>query len=194
MHFLARFILTGIFLLAIPAPLLAATTVVIDAGHGGHDRGGIPYQKYSEKEFALDVAKRVESRLRSRGFKTVMTRSSDYFVPLRTRCSIANSRGDIFISIHFNSAKNRDASGIETYYYGYRSGSLASSIHNSVLRATGAPDRHIRKRGFYVLRNTRTRAVLCELGFLTNAGEGKKCSSSSYRQKLADAIAKAVPR
>jgi N-acetylmuramoyl-L-alanine amidase len=179
-------------LLAVPA--MAKPVVVIDAGHGGHDRGGMPGQRVPEKGYCLDVAKRLESALKSAGYRTVMTRRSDVFVTLGTRCAIANQYGNaIFISIHFNGASNPDASGIETYYCsGRASAALASAIHRQVLSATGAEDRRVRSRRFHVLRETRVPAVLCELGFLTNRGEARKVSSSSYRQRLADAIARAV--
>ena len=172
----------------------AAPTIVIDAGHGGYDRGGMPGQKIAEKGYALDVAQRLNSLLRSSGFRTVLTRKGDYFVTLGDRCTIANriSRA-VFVSVHFNGASNRDASGIETYYYkGRESAALAAAIHQKVLSATGAENRWLRSRGFYVLRHTRCPSVLCELGFLTNAAESRRIASSSYRQRLAEAIASAI--
>src|SRR5437868_11953812 len=66
-------------------------TVVIDAGHGGYDRGGIPGQRVSEKDMTLDVAQRLGRALEASGYRVVMTRNSDVFVPLGTRCAIANS-------------------------------------------------------------------------------------------------------
>ncbi len=177
-------------LLGAAGPAQAFSTVVIDAGHGGHDRGGVPGQRYSEKMYALDVAQRVRSGLRAAGLRVVMTRANDTFIGLGTRCSIANSQRDaIFVSIHFNSAPREGADGIETYYYSSKSASLAGAIHPRVVRAAGTEDRFVRKRGFYVLRNTRIPAVLCELGFLTNRVEGARVAgSASHRQKLADAV------
>src|SRR6266496_2673080 len=63
----------------------APITVVIDAGHGGHDRGGIPGQSVAEKEMTLDVAQRLRNVLAASGYRVVMTRDSDVFVPLGTR-------------------------------------------------------------------------------------------------------------
>ncbi len=106
------------------------TTVVIDAGHGGYDRGGIPGQTVSEKEMTLDVAQRLKKALTANGYRVVMTRDSDVFVPLPTRVAIANSYSNaIFVSIHFNSAKRTGAGGIETYFYSRESLPLASAIH-----------------------------------------------------------------
>lgn len=174
----------------------AAPMVIIDAGHGGHDRGGMPGQYYEEKGYALDVAKRLDSVLRSAGYSTVMTRRGDYFVELGERAAIANRyKGGrvVFVSIHFNGAPNPDAHGIETYYSsGSASARLAQSIHYQVLRTTGEEDRRVRSRSFSVLRNTRMPAVLCELGFLTNSGESRNIRSSSYRQRLAEAVAAGI--
>ena len=168
-------------------------TVVIDAGHGGHDRGGIPGQRVSEKEMTLDVALRLRKVLEASGYRVVMTRNSDVFVPLGTRCAIANSyRNAIFVSVHFNSATRRGASGIETYFYSRDSLSLASAIHHYVSGRAPSENRGLRRRGYYVLRRTKMPAVLVECGFLTNPTEAAYAQNASYRQKLAEAIAAGV--
>jgi N-acetylmuramoyl-L-alanine amidase len=168
-------------------------TVVIDAGHGGHDRGGIPGQRVSEKDMTLDVAQRLGNVLAASGYRVVMTRSSDVFVPLGTRCAIANSyRNAIFVSVHFNSATRRGASGIETYFYSRDSLSLASAIHHYVSGGAPSENRGVRRRGYYVLRRTNMPAVLVECGFLTNPTEAAYAQNASYRQKLAEAIAAGI--
>ena len=177
------------------APALAISTVVIDAGHGGHDRGGVSGQRYAEKIYTLDVAKRLSSCLRQAGYRTVMTRSGDYFVSLDQRCGIANRQlSAIFVSVHFNAAPRRDANGIETYYYGRASSGLAASVHRRVVAAAGTENRGVRRRSFYVIRNTRCPAILVECGFLSSAGGegGRIARSSSHRQRLAEAIARGI--
>ena len=170
-------------------------TVVIDAGHGGYDRGGIPGQRVSEKDMTLDVARRLKSVLAASGYRVVMTRDSDVFVPLGTRCAIANAyRNAIFVSVHFNSATRRGASGIETYFYSRDSLSLASAIHHYVAGGAPSDNRGVRRRGYYVLRRTNMPAVLVECGFLTNPTEAAYAQNTSYRQKLAEAIAAGVGR
>ncbi len=192
---------TGSFFALLFALLLGAagsapalSTVVLDAGHGGHDRGGVPGQRYAEKIYTLDVAQRIRNRLRAAGLRVVMTRSDDTFISLGTRCSIANRQRDaVFVSIHFNSAPREGADGIETYYYSGKSAGLAAAIHSRVLRAAGTEDRHVRTRGYYVLRRTGIPAVLCELGFLTNGIEGSRIArSAAHRQSLADAVADGI--
>ena len=168
-------------------------TVVIDAGHGGHDRGGIPGQRIAEKDMTLDVAQRLRNVLAASGYRVVMTRDSDVFVPLGTRVAIANSyRNAIFVCIHFNATGRRGASGIETYFYSRDSLPLASAVHSYVTGGAPSENRGVRRRGYYVLRKTAIPAVLVECGFLTNPTEAAYAQSASYRQKLAEEIAAGV--
>jgi len=168
-------------------------TIVIDAGHGGFDRGGIPRQRVSEKEMTLDVALRLRSILEKSGYRVVMTRDRDVFVPLPGRVAVANSyRNAIFVCIHFNSATRAGANGIETYFYSRESLPLASAIHYNVVGGTSSPNRGVRRRGYYVLRKTRIPAVLVECGFLTNPTEARNSHSSGYRQNLAENIARGI--
>jgi N-acetylmuramoyl-L-alanine amidase len=168
-------------------------TVVIDAGHGGHDRGGIPGQRIAEKDMTLDVAQRLRNVLAANGYRVVMTRDSDVFVPLATRVAIANSyRNGIFVCVHFNATNRMGAGGIETYFYGRDSLALASAVHYYVAGGAPSANRGVRRRGYYVLRKTNVPAVLVECGFLTNPTEGAYAQTASYRQKLAEEIAAGV--
>lgn len=169
------------------------STVVIDAGHGGFDRGGIPGQRVPEKVMALDVAQRLAKVLHGAGYHVVMTRNTDVFVTLGERVRIANAFGDaVFVCIHFNSAQREGANGIETYYYSSQSAPLAAAIHRHVVADTTTDNRGIRRRGYYVLRRTSIPAVLVECGFLTNSVEANLALQSTYRQRLANAIADGV--
>ena len=168
-------------------------TVVIDAGHGGYDRGGIPGQRVSEKDMTLDVARRLRSVLAASGYRVVMTRDSDVFVPLGTRTAIANSYPNaIFVSVHFNSAPRSSAGGIETYFYNRQSLALASAIHHYVAGGAPSENRGVRRRGYFVLRRTNMPSVLVECGFLTSPSEAAYVQNASYRQKLAEEIAAGV--
>ncbi len=91
--------------------------VIIDAGHGGKDEGAKGGHGLLEKNLVLDVSKRLALRLRRRGLEVHLTRSDDTFVPLEERTARANdARGDLFISIHANSAHSDQPRGIETYF------------------------------------------------------------------------------
>jgi N-acetylmuramoyl-L-alanine amidase len=82
------------------------STVVVDAGHGGKDSGAFRRSGPPEKNVALDVAQRLEHKLRESQIKTVMTRDSDVFIPLNDRVAIENKQKNaIFVSIHFNDSR-----------------------------------------------------------------------------------------
>lgn len=96
---------------------LGVKTVIIDPGHGGKDPGAIGITGLQEKDVTLRVARQVRDILRHKGYKVILTRSDDTFIPLEERTAIANTKdGDLFISIHANSAPNAKAYGLETYY------------------------------------------------------------------------------
>jgi N-acetylmuramoyl-L-alanine amidase len=173
-------------------PLRSFDTVVIDAGHGGQDRGGIPGNYVTEKIVNLDVSMRLQQKLRKAGLRTVMTRSTDVFIPLAGRVAAANYYPRaIFVSVHFNSAPNANARGIETYFYSSRSYPLAAAIHRRVI-GIAAQNRGLRQRGYYVLRNSRAPAVLVECGFLTNREDGRLALNANYRDRLASEIASGI--
>ena len=170
-------------------------TIIIDPGHGGFDRGGVPGQRISEKDKCLDVGLRLRSILMASGYRVFMTRDSDVFIPLPTRVAIANAHpGATFVSIHFNCASRAGANGIETYYFRSDSANLAQSIHRNVVSGAPTENRGIRRRGFYVLRKTAIPSVLVECGFLTNPTEGSLALTANYRQTLAAQIARGIQR
>ena len=91
-------------------------TIVVDPGHGGRDSGARG-NGYNEKDIALQVATRLANNLRQ-DYNVIMTRDSDFFVPLDTRAKIGNdANADFFISIHLNSGSSSSANGTEVYYF-----------------------------------------------------------------------------
>ncbi|MCX6636920.1 MAG: N-acetylmuramoyl-L-alanine amidase [Acidobacteria bacterium] len=95
--------------------------VVIDPGHGGHDRGTTGPTGLAEKELVLDLAKRLGALIEEQlGSEVVYTRTEDIFVPLETRTEIANdAKADLFLSIHANSSPFKTVTGVETYYLNF---------------------------------------------------------------------------
>ncbi len=104
-----------------PPPIpLPFETVVVDAGHGGKDRGASANGLF-EKDLALDTAERLAVLLRKAGLNVVMTREKDEFITLGSRTRIANrQRRAIFVSIHFNHAARPEAAGLETFFHDKR--------------------------------------------------------------------------
>lgn len=92
-------------------------SIVLDAGHGGHDEGATGPSGLHEKDLVLDVTKLLATRLRERGVRVVLTRTRDEFLSLEERTAVANdARADLFLSIHANASSSRKPRGIETYF------------------------------------------------------------------------------
>jgi len=93
-------------------------TVAIDPGHGGKDPGATGRNGLVEKKIVLDISKRIAQRINGlRGYKAVLTRNRDVYLPLERRVEIAAAKdADAFVSIHLNSARNRSARGVEIFF------------------------------------------------------------------------------
>jgi len=168
-------------------------TVVVDAGHGGKDSGAYRRSGPPEKIVTLDVAKRLEHKLRESQLKTVMTRSSDVFVSLDDRVDIENSKkNSIFVSVHFNDSRQRGIHGFETYYHSPEAQALAERIQSKLMTIPNSVNRGVHFANFRVLRLATYPAVLVECGFLSNRREGREARDSEYRELLADKIAEAI--
>ncbi len=163
-------------------------TVVIDAGHGGRDRGG-SYGKVYEKWLALDTALRVEKKLKAKGYRTVMTRRSDQFVSLPSRVKIGNRYpNSIFVSIHYNFTWKKSVSGLETFYCNSRSKPLAQAVQRGMLKRVKAVNRGAKYARYYVIRKSRNPSILVEGGFVSNSRERGRTKEGRYREGLAKGI------
>ena len=113
-------------------------TIVVDAGHGGHDSGARG-NGYNEKDIALQVATKLANNLRQ-DYNVIMTRNSDFFVPLDTRAKIGNdANADFFISIHLNSSSSSSANGTEVFYFSKKDqGSYAAQVAKFENRVDGS--------------------------------------------------------
>jgi N-acetylmuramoyl-L-alanine amidase len=168
--------------------------VVIDAGHGGTDPGGIGTTGYYEKDFNLDLTLRLAELLAANPrIQVILTRSEDQFLELGERAKIANEvSADLFISLHANKFTKSTVRGIETYYLKDDSKDLATAIHSVLLPITGFPDRGVKQGNFKVIRETNMPATLLEIGFLSNTEEEAQLKSPEFRQKVAEGIAQAI--
>ena len=168
--------------------------VFIDPGHGGSDPGALGFG-YRESDINLQVAKKVEDKLKLKGIDVKMSRSSDVFYSLAERAEMANSYGaDAFVSIHQNSASSTSANGIETYYNRDRveDKPLSDEVQNQVISQTEAYNRGVKNAGFAVLVRTKMTAALVECGFISNESEANKISNPTYQDKLATGIANGI--
>jgi N-acetylmuramoyl-L-alanine amidase len=191
-------------------------TVVLDAGHGGHDNGAMS-QWGGEKTFALDTVQRARALLQAAGYKVVLTRSDDTFIPLDDRVRIANKyRRAIFVSVHFNAGGY--GTGVETYTlapsgvpsmmadgpsisdfvecaghaHDAENIALATATHAALVVKTRMFDRGLKRARFVVIRDLTIPGVLIEGGFQSNPYDAKFIATPIYRQTLAQAIFSAV--
>ena len=146
-----------------------------------------------------------------------MTRERDEFLKLEERAALAAwVKADLMVSIHLNSAENRDARGIETFvlagegqastYGGSRRAHAPGNKHNAgnsalgfqlqraLVEKTAAYDRGLRRARFIVLRNAPCPAALVECGFLSNPDEEALIMQGEYRDRIARGIANGILR
>lgn len=175
-----------------PNATLQGLTIVVDAGHGGHDSGA-PGARSLEKNHALDIARRLKNNLESRGATVLMTRDGDYFISLQGRSDFANSRrADIFISCHLDSADNRSASGTSVYFTSAQSLSLANEVHQELLRATGLKSRGVHQRRLWVTRKTTMPSILTESAYMSNARDEALMMDPKWRERVARGMAQGI--
>jgi N-acetylmuramoyl-L-alanine amidase len=115
-------------------------TIVLDAGHGGHDPGATGPGGLMEKDLVLDVTRRVAKLVEDRlDIKVLLSRDGDHFVPLKDRTSFANrERADLFVSIHANAHALATQEGVETYFLSSEATDIAArrtaALENSVVQ------------------------------------------------------------
>ena len=191
--------------------VLRSRWIVIDAGHGGADPGAVGRGGRQEKEIVLDVARRLSEILSRSGYDVLLTRGEDRFIPLlrRNRMGMHQQAG-VFVSLHVNWARLSSASGIETWVAPlshpefaampqktasrlYRENrEFAKIAQRALTLETGARDRGVKEEAFKALRGLRVPAILVEMGFLSNRAEAARLELSSYRQRLAEALARGI--
>ncbi len=171
----------------------AFDTVILDPGHGAHDRGAAIGYVY-EKHLALDTARRVEQLLKKAGLKVVMSRSRDVFIPLHDRSALGNSkRNAIFVSIHYNYNRGGSGAGAEAYYHFSSSYMLAAYIQAYLVQRTNMTNRGVKSANFHVIRaTTKNPAVLIECGFVSNSSERARMLTGEFRAKIAEGIAQGI--
>lgn len=188
---LLKFVMAALLLVAPWA--MAFDTVILDAGHGDHDRGAAIGYVY-EKHLALDTARRVEQLLRKEGIKVIMTRSRDVFIPLQDRSAAGNRYGNaIFVSVHYNYSRGGSGSGVETFYHFSKGYTLAAYIQAYLVQRTHMSNRGVKHASFHVIRKTeRNPAVLVECGFVSNPTERARMLTGEFRARIAEGIAQGI--
>ncbi|MCO8162713.1 N-acetylmuramoyl-L-alanine amidase [Pseudomonas sp. 21LCFQ010] len=214
--------------------------VVIDAGHGGEDPGASGGKGQIEKHVVLSIAKELQRQISAeKGYRAELTRTGDYFIPLRKRTEIARAKGaDLFVSIHADAAPSKAAFGASVFALSDRgatsetarwladsenrsdliggagavslddkdrmlagvlldlsmTASLSSSLNvgqkvlSSIGRITPLHKSRVEQAGFMVLKSPDIPSILVETGFISNANEASKLTTTSHQQALARSI------
>lgn len=198
----------------------AVRTVVLDAGHGGHDSGARG-PLGAEKDAALDVVLRAKRLLEQSGYAVKCTRTTDTFVTLEDRAKFASRQPNaIFVAVHFNKSSTGGGTGLETYclaprgvpsmdeenlrysdfvqYPGHardaENTALATSVHASLVRNLGLTDRGIKRARFVVIKNISVPGILIEGGFMSGMPDAQLINTPTYRQRMAQCILEGVNR
>jgi len=169
---------------------LADMTIVLDAGHGGHDTGAMGCHGTCEKDVNLCIILRVAKLLKGAGAHVLLTRADDTFIPLDDRPGLANANhADVFVSVHCNSSPVRNSgNGTQVYYRTPQSLPLAVCMHDQLCRAIDLHDGGIRTANYLVIRKSHMPAVLLEVAFINNEREESLLCSPDFCQRAAEGI------
>ncbi|MFK9091335.1 SH3 domain-containing protein [Bacillus salipaludis] len=170
-------------------------TIVLDPGHGGVDNGTTGASGTLEKELTLRTARLLYDKLRAAGANVYLTRNNDSFIPLPSRVSAAESyNADAFVSIHYDSSLDQSTRGMTGYYYHIYQKSLADTLFASTVGQTKLNDRGVRIGDFHVIRENNRKAVLMELGYLSNPEEEMTLNSSGFQENAASGLYNGLAR
>ncbi len=213
---LVAVMMSGIFFYAllnrpIPASELNKQLIVVDAGHGGMDGGGVGVNDILEKELNLTVAKKLEQALKDNGYQVVMTRTEDVSLhdegkntvreqknsDLKNRAEIANrQKAGLFVSIHMNKFESSDVKGAQVFYKsGDQTGEQYAKNIMAELKKID-PQNHRVEKSLPNKNLTFTKlnipGVLVECGFISNEEDAKKLQDDAYRTQLVNAVVQGI--
>ena len=167
-------------------------TIVIDAGHGGSEKGD------EEKNINLKIAQYTAQLLKDKGLNVIMTRDYDANVPLNDRVNIAKENdADLFVSIHLNSIpdipmdihKNR---GTSVFYFNNNSKKFAEIMESSVTSNAGTHNDEVRTGSFAVIRPTEYAGILVEVAYMTNPLDSVCYTNDKFLRKVAKGISEGI--
>lgn len=197
----------------INADLNKTYTIVINAGHGGSDKGALGADgKTYESELTLLLAKQIKALNSNSKLNIVLTRGEDVFQTVAEQASIANNANpDLFIALHYNNAlpikssnkiKENPTTGMEIYIPNPAktnqyttnlafANKVANTLDNLDVKFNGIKSR---KEGIYVLQHVNSPSILIEAGYISNSSELEKVKDPSFQEKLAISILNGVQK
>jgi N-acetylmuramoyl-L-alanine amidase len=169
-------------------------THCIDPGHGGSDPGAVGLRSH-EADIVLVIAKIVGRILIENGQKVIYTRTTDKYLTLAQRATIANdNKCDTFTSIHCNSAVNKTAHGVETFSHPTSSNGakLSEFVQSELVKATSLTNRGCKTANFGVLRMSYMPAILVETAFISNDLEENALLQYAFQERISVSIVKGI--
>lgn len=173
---------------------LKQINVVIDAAHGGYDYGAIS-NTVNEKQIVDQIANKIKALNKNKNVVIHFTRNSDVFVPLQERTQIINTiKPDLVLSLHVNSNKNPEKSGVEFFVANKevsvyeKSNDLALKLSSEFTKNNSLTIGEIKNAPFYILKNATAPTVIIELGYLSNENDKKYLTNDTEQDKIAENI------
>lgn len=169
-------------------------TIVIDAGHGGSEKGAVGCLGDEEKNINLRIALELAEKLRLLGANVVMTRECDGNMGLGERVELAKkNHATIFVSIHLNSIGNTEFKlykhrGTSVYYFNENAKALAECVEKSVSKAAKTRRDGVRSASFYVIRPTEYAGILVEAAYMINPHDSMMYTSEDFAGNIADGV------
>jgi len=168
-------------------------TIVIDAGHGGHDFGA-NHDEFFEKDVANSISKKIQALNSNRNIKILFTRDEDKFIELAARTNYINSiKPDLVLSLHVNKNKNVNTNGFEIFIsdksVAYeKSNELAQKLVLDFEKNIPLKNRGIKTAPFWILKNSEVPAITIEMGFLSNENDREFITSEDGQNQIAQTI------
>lgn len=170
-------------------------TIVLDPGHGGEDSGTIGTKGTLEKDLTIRTVMLLFDKLKAAGANVILTRNNDTYISLRSRVSTSHYHAaDAFVSIHYDSNTNRSVRGSTGYYYHDYQKPLAEDLYSTLSQQTGLKNRGVRFGDYHVLRENKQRAVLLELGYLSNPEDEMLVNSGQFQETASTGIYNGLAR
>lgn len=178
---------------------LVGKVIVLDAGHGGKDKGTSVGNVY-ESDINLSIVLKLKNALNKQGVDVILTRDGDYDlsgpnVSRRKKSDfdnriklINNSGADLYLSIHMNYLVDSRYYGAQVFYT-KNNEILAKELQESMINNLGSPLKEKKlSNSIYMYKQLSIPGVLIECGFLSNDNERKMLVTDKYQEKIVDAI------
>jgi N-acetylmuramoyl-L-alanine amidase len=167
--------------------------VVIDAGHGGDDKGAV-YKTFTEKDITALVANKIKELNKDVTITIHLTRSDDQMLTLPERANMINQiNPDLFISLHVNANANSESNGVEAFIakeslFKEQSQVLAHSLVQKLSKASNVAARGVNEAPFFLLKKVNCPGIVLELGFISNEDDRSYLTKDENQVQIANTI------